>query len=453
MRLLLPFFASAALMLAQEALTINAAVELAQNKYPSVQISLEQVAAASASVALARTTFLPRADFLAQVNRASHNNVYGLILPQSVIPAISGPVLDNSKLRNSWGTAVGILVSWEPYDFGLRKAGVDAASATKRRAELSVQRTKFEVAAAAADSFLTILAARKNIAVAEAALERTRQLDTIVGALTKAELRPGADLSRIKAEQTVATTFLIQAKQSEEVARAALAQFLGLTAATVEVTGARFDQLPVATPPDSNATDHPAVAEQQAAIEEVKSRLLILDKSFYPKFSTQGALYGRGTGASLIGPDQGGANGLGPNIGNWALGLNMTWAILDFKSLRVKKEIESANERKEAARANLMNAEIHGNADKALAMINGARQIAAVTPNQVAALKILLEQSTVRYKSGLGTLIEVADAQRMLAQAEVDDSIARLNVWRAQLSLAIALGDLKPFLELTKDTK
>ena len=453
MRLLLPFFASAALMLAQEALTINAAVELAQNKYPSVQISLEQVAAASASVALARTTFLPRADFLAQVNRASHNNVYGLILPQSVIPAISGPVLDNSKLRNSWGTAVGILVSWEPYDFGLRKAGVDAASATKRRAELSVERTKFEVAAAAADSYLTILAARKNIAAAEAALERTRQLDTIVGALTKAELRPGADLSRIKAEQTVATTFLIQAKQSEEVARAALAQFLGLTAATVEVTGARFDQLPVAAPPDSDATHHPAVAEQQAAIEEVKSRQLILDKSLYPKVSAQGALYGRGTGASIIGPDQGGANGLGPNIGNWALGLNMTWAMLDFKTLRVKKEIESANERKEAARANLMNAEIHGNADKALAMINGARQIAAVTPNQVAALKILLEQSTVRYKSGLGTLIEVADAQRMLAQAEVDDSIARLNVWRARLSLAIALGDLKPFLELTKDTK
>ena len=86
-------------------------------------------------------------------------------------------------------------------------------------------------------------------------------------------------------------------------------------------------------------------------------------------------------------------------------------------------------------------------------MIDGARQIAAVTPNQVAALKITLEQSTARYKSGLGTLIEVADAQRMLSQAEVDDSIARLNVWRAQLSLAIALGDLKPFLELTKDAK
>lgn len=413
---------------------------------------MEQVAAASASVALARTAFLPHADLLAQANRATHNNVYGMLLPQAVIPAISGPVLDSSKLRNVWGTAVGVLVSWEPYDFGLRKAGVDAASATKRRAELSLERTKFEVAAAAADSYLTILAARKNIASAEAAIERTKQLEVITGALVKAELRPGADLSRIKAEQAAATTFLFQAKQSEQIARAALAQFLGLTAAFVDVTAARFDQLPATTSLDATPAHHPALAEQQAAIDEVKSRQLMLDKSLYPKLNAQGALYGRGTGSSIIGPDQGGANGLGPNIGNWALGLSMTWAVLDFKTLKVKKEIESANERKEAARANLFLAEINGNADKALAMIVGARQIAAVTPQQVAATKITLEQVTARYKAGLGTLMEVADAQRMLSQAEIDDAVARLNVWRAQLSLAIAHGDLTPFLALAKDT-
>ena len=440
---------SAAVALGQPSLTLEQAVNAAVARYPSIQVSVEQASAASSAVALARMSFLPRADLLLQANRATHNNVYGLLLPNAVIPAISGPVLDTSKFHNVFGTAAGVLVSWEPFDFGLRQAGVDAASASKRRAELSIERTRFEVAAATADAYLTILAAQRNIDAAQAAIERTRQLDTLVGALVKAELRPGADLSRLKAEQAVATTFLYQARQAGQMARAALGQMVGRESAGAELAAAKF--LSVAPEGVAGAgAEHPAIAEQTAAIDEVKARQTILDKSFYPKFSTQGALYGRGTGASVIGADQGGLNGLGPNIGNWALSFSMSWSALDYKTLRVKKEIETANERKETARRNLLQTEVNGAEERARAMIAGARQIAAVTPDQVGALKTTLEQVTARYKAGLGTLIEVADAQRMLSQAEVDDALARLNVWRAQLALAIAQGDLKPFLDMTR---
>ncbi len=435
---------------AQELLSLDEAVSLAVSKYPSIQVSTEQISAASASVALARTAFLPRADLLLQANRATHNNVFGMLMPNAVIPPISGPVIDASKFRNVFGTAAGVLVSWEPYDFGLRQSGVDAATASKRRASLSLERTKFEVAAATADAYLTILAARKNIDSANAAIERTKQLGTIVGALTKAELRPGADLSRVTAEQTVAEVFLFQARQSEQVARAVLTQMTGRSMAQVDLVAAKFDQLP----PDQTAppvtANHPALVEQEAAIEEVKARQFVLDRSLYPKFNAQAALYGRGTGASVVGPDQGWASGLGPNTGNWAMGFSMTWAALEFKTQRVKKEIEAANERKEIARRSLMAVEVNGAMEKAQAMITGSRQIAAITPQQVAAVKVTLEQVTARYRAGLGTLLEVADAQRMLAQAEVDDAMARLNVWRAQLSLAIAAGDLQPFLSLVK---
>jgi hypothetical protein len=40
----------------------------------------------------------------------------------------------------------------------------------------------------------------------------------------------------------------------------------------------------------------------------------------------------------------------------------------------------------------------------------------------------------------------VAQAQRLLAQAQIDDALARLNVWRALLEIATARGDLQPFL-------
>jgi len=44
----------------------------------------------------------------------------------------------------------------------------------------------------------------------------------------------------------------------------------------------------------------------------------------------------------------------------------------------------------------------------------------------------------------------VADAQRLLLQAEIEDNLARLTVWRAMLGEALAQGDLQPFLELAR---
>jgi hypothetical protein len=77
----------------QPPLTLQEATQQALERYPVVRSSLEQVAAAEAAVNLARTSYLPRADFLGEVNRATHNNVFGQILPQAVIPSMTGPVL------------------------------------------------------------------------------------------------------------------------------------------------------------------------------------------------------------------------------------------------------------------------------------------------------------------------------------------------------------------------
>jgi outer membrane protein TolC len=43
--------------------------------------------------------------------------------------------------------------------------------------------------------------------------------------------------------------------------------------------------------------------------------------------------------------------------------------------------------------------------------------------------------------------VEVAEAQRILSQAEIDDALAKLDIWRALLGIATAAGDLQPFLQ------
>ena len=77
---------------AKRVFTLEQAVDFALKNYPAVRASLERVRAAEAGVGLARTNYLPRADMLWQVNRATDNNITGLLLPQSVIAPITGAV-------------------------------------------------------------------------------------------------------------------------------------------------------------------------------------------------------------------------------------------------------------------------------------------------------------------------------------------------------------------------
>src|SRR6478672_8987511 len=74
-------------------ITLSAAVQTAVKNYPSIRVSQDQVAAAAAAIRLARTAYLPKADAFAQFNRATRNNVFGTLLPQSTLPSISGPVI------------------------------------------------------------------------------------------------------------------------------------------------------------------------------------------------------------------------------------------------------------------------------------------------------------------------------------------------------------------------
>src|SRR5438876_12068898 len=126
--LLLGAVAAAAQQPAQAAqsLRIEAAVDLALKNYPSIQVAAGQEIAARAGIDVARTSYLPRTDLLWQQNRATRNNVAGLLLPQSVVPGISGPV-SSASYEGSWGSAGGLLLSWEAFDFGLRRANVTVA--------------------------------------------------------------------------------------------------------------------------------------------------------------------------------------------------------------------------------------------------------------------------------------------------------------------------------------
>ncbi len=440
-----------ALLCAQEApsqpLTLNAAVDLALGNYPAIRAAHAQVDVARAGIELARTAYLPRTDLLWQENRATRNNIFGLLLPQSVIPSISGPVLGTKSYASTWGSAGGVLFLWEPFDFGLRSANVELARTAMNQANAGVEVTRLDVATAAADAFLAVLAAEQAVRAAQANVERLQIFTQSVHILVQNQLRPGADASRADAELAVARNQLIQAQQTVALNQATLAEALGLAGTLVTVDPGPLLALPPATAlPVPDFDSHPLARAQAAAVETVRAREHVLDRSYFPRFNLQAAFSGRGTGARL---DRRLIEGKGllPDTPNWATGISVSFPLFDIFALRARREAEASNETAERARYEQTIQNLTAQDARARTLVEAAQRIAENTPFQLKAAQEAETQVRTRYEFGLATITDIADVQRLLSQAEVDDALARLGVWRALLAAARSQGDLTPFLQ------
>jgi len=440
-------FASAQTPTPPQPLKLDAAVELALANYPAIKTAQAQAAAAKANIGLARTAYLPRLDLLYQENQATRNNVFGAVLPQSIIPSISGPVLGTTSMDTTFGSAGGTLFSWEPFDFGVRKAQVDVARAITNQTNANVNVTELDVATAAADAFMALAANEQAVRAAEANVFRAQAFADAVHALVNNQLRAGSEGARADAELSVAKTQLLRARQLTEISRAALAEALGFPGVSVSIVSDPLLELPTdTTTPVPNFDFHPLAIAQKSAIDAVRAREHVLARSYVPRLNLQASLSGRGTGALTNGLFEGGWHGLLPNTPNYAVGMTATFPAFDFFSIRARRHIEAGNEAVENARYDQTIQALKGQYARAQALIDGAVRIAQETPSELRAAQQAETLTLERYKYGLATVTDVADVQRLLAQAEIDDRVARLNIWRAMLVAAKLQGDLKPFL-------
>jgi outer membrane protein len=194
---------------------------------------------------------------------------------------------------------------------------------------------------------------------------------------------------------------------------------------------------------------HPAALAGQAAIDIVRARRRTLDRAYYPHINLQSAFAARGTGAETPGVRSFG-NGLWLQVPNWAIGASLTFPAFDIFSINARRRVELQNELAESAHYERTIQALTTQEVKARALTKAATDIARNTPIEREAATAGETQARARYQNGLTSVTEVAEAQRLLAQAETDDAVARLGVWRALLAAAQARGDLTPFLEKTK---
>jgi multidrug efflux system outer membrane protein len=214
--------------------------------------------------------------------------------------------------------------------------------------------------------------------------------------------------------------------------------------AAVQIAAGALLALP---PPPSAAAPvaaaHPLAATQMASVESSRAVRSVLGRSYFPRISVQTALAARGSGALGNGATAGGARGLFDfDASNWAAGVTATFPLFDWFPVQERRRIELQNERAELATYDRMVQELSSQWEQARARMDGARRVAENTPIRLAAARVLEQQARARYDAGLAGIIEVADAQRLLLEADVGDAVARLGVWQALTADAAARGTL-----------
>jgi outer membrane protein len=428
-------------------LTLEQALQYAIDHYPTVRAALEQVNASTAGVDVAKSASLPRLDSLWQSNRGTVNNIFGQVLPQSVIPSMSGPVLPSASGESVWGSAAGALFSWEPFDFGLRHSTVAGAEAAVARARAGEALTRLDVQTSVGTAFLNLVGAQRAVAALQADVNRRDLLSRAVHALVDNQLRPGAEASRSDAERAAAQTRLIQAEQAVTLATITLTRVLGLTTGSVAIDATTLvDRVPTEAPAAAT-TRHPLTQLRLAAVDVARAQQDILSRTDLPHVYFQSSVFARGSGANANGQLDSGVSGLGLDRANWAAGIQVVFPnAFDFSSLHAKKAAAAASARVETALYDEALLTVNSQQQAAAAMVQAARAVAANTPVQLAAAQQSEAQATARYQAGLASIVEVADAQSLLAQAEVQDQLAHIDVWRALLAQSAAHGTLMPFV-------
>lgn len=435
----------------QQLYSLTAAVDTSLRNFPTIRHAKARVMQTRAGITLARTAYLPTFDMLFQELRTTSNVIAGAIFPQTldVIPMQTGAEKRGSSLSSVWANNAGANFSWELYDFGLRHANVGLAKSDYAAANAQVRLTDLDVAAAAAEAYLQTVAAKQTIRAQKATVKRMEAWALIVHTLVDKGLRPGVDAARADADLSFARIALIEAERETELARVDLSESMGLAGSYIGIEDSPWIKRParlfVAQVVDLGL--HPYAILRNAEVKTAGSQVQVLNKTYYPHIWLHSAIWGRGSGVrnNVLSPV---ADGALPQVANWVAGLSISFPAMDYFKIKAQKRMAIQNEQAQRASYDLALQVLAQKDARAKILLENARRIADETPVLIKAAKENEIKALERYRVGLSTIVEVAEAERILARAEVEDAVAEVRVWRSILACAYAQGNLSPFMSL-----
>jgi outer membrane protein len=437
------------------AVTIREAVDIAMRNFPTIAQRQFKLRAALANVTLAKTQYLPNFNLDVQESEVSPNRIASVVMNNvtgfDTVPIDSGPSATKASYKPITNNLDGANLNWLLVDFGLRHANDDFAYADARAARADFNLTRLDVAFDAADAFLSAAAAKQVITSTQAAFEHMVSADIRAKTLVSEGLRPGVDAADFDYEVSRTKIALIKAEKEARLALVDLAMKMGVARRDLDIISEPLIRSPVSEghfgPFD--LTSHPIALLKTAEIARWRAKEEVLNRAYRPHLWLNSSLWGKGSGEpTSINPIHSVAGGALPQVFDYMVGLSFSFPVMEYFPLKAQKRIAFNNEMGARADFDLAMQILEKKDARARILLEQARKVAEETPILVHAATVREIKVLKRYSIGLSNMVAVAQAEKALADAQVEDALAQIEVWRSILSLSYVQGDLKPFLQL-----
>lgn len=425
---------------------LDEALGYAEAHQPSLRVALDRVTAAEADARVPRARWLPTVGAVAQAFEATANNTTAAYLGVSDVPL---PRVGATRAVNggSWSPAASTLVAGsvtqELFDFGRIAAQSAAADAAVKVQVAAAESERLGVRLLVQEAYYGVQGAKAVLHAAEDAYARTRVHRDLAAAGVKSGLYAPIELTRAEAD-------LARFEVNRLRAQAGLASAQVVLAAAVAVPDRMLDaQDGWAPAPPSPPLDQ-AIAtglgrnalilegRERASAQSALTRAIAAETR--PELLVTGTLSGRAGGASPSSGEDARYAGYVPDVPNWDVGLVLHWPLYD--------PVVSARARAAATREQVLQDDLAFVTQQQLAEIQRTYLDTEVARASLAGLERLVEsaqanyaQAEARWKAGLGTALELADAEYLRTDAEIQLAGGQFALSRARAVLGRLLAE------------
>jgi len=324
-------------------------------------------------------------------------------------------------------TTVGVTLSQVLFDFGKTFASTEAARRLAEVAQEDVELQRQLITLTVKESFININFARRLIRVQEQALERADLNLRSARGFFEVGTRPKSDVARAEVDVANARVALIQARNAERLARVALNTAMGIPFdAPTEVQDNLIYQamtLDRAQLQSQALAQRPEYKQVRLRVSEADARMRRAFRDFFPDVSATG-FYG-GTRADL--------NEI------WEIGLTLSWSIFDGGNKIARLRETKANVEGAQARVKATELDISREVEQAQLNVTEAQERIGAAQTAVASAQENFRLAQGRFDAGVGTILELTDAQLFLTQAQNTEAqaLADYRIFLARLERAV----------------
>ncbi len=407
---------------ASDVLTLERAIELAMQQQPSIRVVRARIEAARGRVDQARVALRPTVNLSATLGAGS--------TPARPCDADStrtcGGFFDPSA-----STGLGAQASWRIYDFGQTRMAIRATELQAEAEAANVGITGLEIRVEVERAFLEAVARRKLVGVAEATVQSEDVHLDQARKFVAAEAKDPIEVAQAQARAANARSALAQAQSLEAIALANLRAAIGWLDAT---------RSPIVDPnwPTPPSEEPAALAELVRVSRQNRAEITQFDKQIEAADAnvTAAAYERRPTLSATASTQWNPATEDGSPQPSWTAGLTLSWALLDGGRSRADQRVARAGVASAIAQRDALLVTLTSQLDSARAQIVANRANVLASTEAVAAARAQLRLADARYTQGLGSQIELADAQTAITTAEG-------NLVQAQFQLADAWAQLR----------